>query len=130
MVYRDDTRRSDSGRRQEGARDRHGYELQIPVQSCERPIMSAEGFFQAACTAVISRTGGCHVVTPSGHTITLHRRQRTFWLKDRISTGRELEVVTIAAVRTSPEVQGLPVVAQDPGDEQGQEAANSSDQPV
>ena len=57
--------------------------------------------------------GGCHVITPSGHTITLHRRQRTYWLKGRISTGEELEVLTIAAVSTNPEVQGRPIVAHD-----------------
>ena len=33
---------------------------------------------------------------------------------------------TIAAVRTNPEVEGFLVVAQDPGDEQAQEAASSS----
>ena len=42
----------------------------------------------------------------------------------------ELEVLTIAAVRTNREVQGLPVVAKDPGDEQAQEAASSSNRPV
>ena len=38
-------------------------------------------------------------------------------------------MLTIAAVRTNPEVQGLSVVAQDPGDEQEQEAASSSNRP-
>ena len=68
---------------------------------------------------VISKTGGCYVITPSGHTITLYRRQRTYWLKGRISTGGEVEVLTIAAVKTNPEVQ-------DPSDEQATEAASSS----
>ena len=69
---------------------------------------------------------GCCVITPSGQTITLHRRQRTCWLRGRISSGGELEVLTITALRTNPEVEGFLVVAQDPGDEQAQEAASSS----
>ena len=39
-------------------------------------------------------------------------------------------MLTIVSVRTNPEVQGLPFVALDPGDEQAQEAASSSDRLV
>ena len=35
------------------------------------------------------------------------------WPKGRISTGGELKVLTMAAVKTNPEVQGRPVVAHD-----------------
>ena len=42
---------------------------------------------------------GCYVITPNGQATTLHLRQRTFWLKGRIGTGGELQVLTIAAVR-------------------------------
>ena len=38
----------------------------------------------------------------------------------------ELDVLTITAVRTNPEVQGLAVVAQDTGDEQAPAAASAS----
>ena len=71
------------------------------VSSVTKPIVLGEGLFQAGC-----------IITPSGQTIKLHRRQR----ESRSSTGGKLEVLTTAAVRTNPEVQGLPVVAQDPGD--------------
>ena len=40
---------------------------------------------------MISKTGGCCVVTPSGQTITLHRRQRTYWLKGRFSISGALD---------------------------------------
>ena len=43
------------------------------VVNVTKPIVSAEGLFQAGCSTVIFKTGGCHVVTPSGQTITLHR---------------------------------------------------------
>ena len=36
----------------------------------------------------------------------------------------------MAAGRSNPEVQGLPVVAQDQGDEQATEATSSSNRPV
>ena len=75
---------------------------------------------------MVSKTGGCYAITPSGQTLMLRRRQRTHWLGERISTGGELDVLIIVAVRTKPEVQGLPVVAQDPCDEQAQEATSSS----
>ena len=60
----------------------------------------------------------------------LHRRQITFWLTGRIGTGGEVEVLALAAVRESREVQGLPVVAQDPGDERAPEASKSFSQPA
>ena len=56
-----------------------------PNQSCRLKVSSTTG-----CTFVISKTGGCLVITPSGQTITLHRRQRTYWLQGRISTSGEL----------------------------------------
>ena len=59
---------------------------------------------------MISKTGGCYVITLSGQAITLHRRQRTFWLKGRIGNSGEVEVLTVAAVRQIPGVQILKVV--------------------
>ena len=44
----------------------------VRVANVTKPIVSVEGPFPAGCTTVISKTGGCHVVTPSGQTITLH----------------------------------------------------------
>ena len=106
-----DWERRDSGRGQGRARENRGYEL-------------------AECTTPISKTGGCYVITPSGQTLTLHRRQRTQWQRGRTSAGGEPEVLTTAAVRTNPEVQGLPVVTQDPGDQQAREAASSTNRRV
>ena len=66
------------------------FSFRFRVANVTKPIVSAEGLFQAGCTTVISKTGGCYVITPSGQAIALHRQQRTFWLKGRIGTGGEL----------------------------------------
>ena len=101
--------------------------LGFRLANVTEPIVSAEGLFQAGCTTVISKTG---VITPSGQAITLHRRQRTFWLKGRIGTCGEVEVLTMAAVRQSPEVQWLPIVAQEPGEERAPKASESFNPPA
>ena len=40
------------------------------VARVTQPIVSAEGLFQAGCTPVISKIGGCYVITSSGRAIT------------------------------------------------------------
>ena len=93
------------------------FSFQFRVGNATKPIVSAAGLFQAGLSTVMSKTGECYNATPSGQTVTLHRRQRACWLKVSISTGGELAVLTIGAVRENPDVQGLFVVGQDPGDE-------------
>ena len=88
-----------------------------------------KGFFQAGCTCDLqdwlvfchhSQWSDDHVASATEDVLA----------EGRISTGGELEVLTMAAARTNLEVQGLSVVAQDPGDEQAPEAASSSSRPV
>ena len=105
------------------------FSFQFRVAKVTKPIVSAEGLFQTGCTTHL-QDWRWFVITHSGKTITLHRRQRTYWLKGRISPSGELEVLPIAVVRKNSEVQGFPVVAQDPGDERAPEAASSSTRPV
>ena len=54
-------------------------------------------------------------------------RRHSQWSDTHVaSTEEKKEVLTTLAVRTNPEVQGLPVVAEDPADGQAFEAANPS----
>ena len=105
------------------------FSFRFRVAKVTKPIVSAEGLFQAGCTTNL-QDWRWFVIAHSGKTITLHRQQRTYWMKGRISTGGELEVLPTAVVRTNSEVQGLPVMAQDPSDERAPEAASSSTRPV
>ena len=50
------------------------FSFRFRVASVTKPNVSVEGLFQTDSTAVIFKTGWCYVVTPSGQTITLHRR--------------------------------------------------------
>ena len=70
--------------------------------------------------------GGCHLVTPSGQVIVLHRRQCTNLLKGRLGVGKELGNLMVAAMRAGPEVQGLSVVDGDPTDDTPHRDASSS----
>ena len=62
------------------------------VANATKPIVSGESLFQPGCTTVISKSGRCFVLTPSGQTIMLHLRRRAYWLKGRNSTVGELTV--------------------------------------
>ena len=81
------------------------FSFKFRIASVTKPLASADGFHQVGCTTVISKFGGCYMVAPSGQVIVLHRRQRTYWLLCRVGVGHELEVLTIATVRASPEVE-------------------------
>ena len=94
-----------------GASSDRGHQFHLQVQNRERDQANrVSGWvLQAGCTTVISKSGGCSVVTPLGQVIALDRRQRTHCLKGRIGVGGELEVLTVAAMKRSPEFPGLPV---------------------
>ena len=44
------------------------FSFRFRVATVTKPVVSAEGLSQARCTAVISKTGGCYVITPGGQT--------------------------------------------------------------
>lgn len=50
---------------------------------------------------------------PDGTWVPLQRRGRTFWLKGEVDANENPEVVTVAAVRRSPEAKTLPFAAEE-----------------
>ena len=99
------------------------------VANVAKPIVSAEGLFQAECTTVTTKTGGCDVITPSGQTRRIGDGERAA-CKGESAQVENWKCWPWPQRRWNPEVQGLPAVAQDPGDEQALEAASSFNRPV
>ena len=101
-------------KRQCGEHSGAGWRQEVPVAVADtncsfrfrlanitKPIVSVEGLVQAGCTTVISWTGRRCNVTPMASQSRC-RRQRTHWLQGTIISVGELEVLTVAAVRTNP----------------------------
>ncbi len=89
-------------------------EFEFSVSNVKKPIVSAEGFVEAGCSTVISKEL-CGIWMPDGSWVTLHRRQRTFWLRGRVSAEGQVQILPIAGVRREPEVKALPTAAEAAG---------------
>ena len=55
--------------------------LDFQVANVKRPIVSAHGFYDAGFTLTLGASSGCALSGPSGETIPVWRRNRTFWLR-------------------------------------------------
>ena len=88
------------------------FGFEFHVGNVHKPIVSAQAFLDAGFEVHLSQDYS-YMLGPKGQVVSIHRRNRTLWLKVKrsdLTSGVEV----ISAVQPALEGRPLPVAARDP----------------